>query len=74
VMAHTLYQRIDDGPMEPGEFRITEGGMGERVCTVSCPRCGAQGQVSAVAALLSWACPSESCPFVDYLLMEEVLR
>lgn len=71
-MAIRLYQRLDGGPLEPGEFRVEDGGMGARIVRVACPRCGHAAIVEYPR--LRWPCASESCAFAEFLQLEEVLR
>lgn len=71
-MAHRLYQRVDNGALEPGEFRVEADDAGTRVVSIACPRCGHVSQLAHPG--LRWPCASESCPFVDYLQIEEILR
>jgi hypothetical protein len=60
-MGVRLCQRLDDGPLEPREFRVEEGAMGQLRVVVACPSCGAESEIKAAR----FACPA--CPFVDYL-------
>ena len=60
-MGVRLCQRLDDGPLEPREFRVENNGMGELRVVVACPSCGVVG----VLTTKRWQCGA--CPFVDYL-------
>jgi hypothetical protein len=78
-MAQRLYQRVDDGPLEPAEFRsrrMLDGG----VCyDVACPRCGHVSTLDAEihsvrrggAVTPIWPCASESCALIEWLVLTE---
>lgn len=77
-MAQRLYQRVDNGPLEPGEFRVEVDGMNERRVFVACPRCGAVDELHRAIGrgglVGRWPCSNEACSYVDFLQLEEILR
>lgn len=80
-MAHLLYMRLDDGPMEPAEFRVTQAFDGAKIYSICCPRCAAVSVLPPThrvhrsgAVTPIWACPDEACPYADWLNCMEELR
>ena len=79
-----MHRRIDNGRLEPAEYRVVEADMGEREIVLACPCCGGESSLSgrtiaANGALVGiFTCPVESCPCSDYLELtdawEDVLR
>lgn len=77
--------RLDDGPLEPAEFRVVPDadGMGnERRVEVCCPRCGKTQQMDIAihtvhrsgAVTPIFVCDSESCPYSEWLSLIEQLE
>ena len=74
-----LKRRLDDGPLEQCEYRVSTGDIdGSRIIELACPGCGetstldetihtvhGNGVVSPI-----WICPSESCPCSDWIQLD----
>lgn len=73
-----MRRRLDPGPLEPREYRVTEGVMGSRRIDLACPHCGhvqplpSMHVVHASGAVdLRWLCESEGCAAAEYLQLED---
>ena len=75
--------RLDDGPLEPAEFRVIydADGMGNgRRVEVCCPRCGRTSaldlEIHTVrrdgAVTPIWPCSNQACPFSEWLQLESL--
>lgn len=77
-MAQRLFMRLDDGPLEPAEFRSRQEFDGSTRYEVCCPRCRTVHVLDAAvhtvkrdgAVVPIWPCPSESCPLSEWLILE----
>ncbi len=70
-----LRRRLDAGPLEPGEVRLTEGAMGSRIVTLACPACGhasvPPNEITVAGVVVRiWCCPSEACAYAGYLRLD----
>lgn len=80
-MGHRLYQRIDDGPLEPAEFRTRQEIDGTVRYVVCCPACGTVTQLDAAIHRVQscgsvtpiWLCSSEACSYIEWIVLTEVV-
>lgn len=81
-MSQRLYMRLDDGPLEPAEFRVVPDadGMGnERRIYVCCPKCGVVTKIEpeihtvhrSGACTPIWPCSNPACSFSEWLVLTE---
>ena len=79
-MGKRLQKRLDDGALEPAEYRLRFDGMdGTRMIELACPSCCYTQLLSSTYSVAPhgvvspiWICGNEACPMSDWISLEDV--